>query len=93
MLLRRLSMLGRSELELERRRRWRSSSGSLGDRPLARAKRLRTSVRLTTPVRRPLKFWPGSCEAEIAAPGPMLEIDEPGEACVAGSSRAGGRVD
>lgn len=92
MLPRKLSMLGRRELELERRRRWRSSSGSLGERPLARAKRLRTSVRLTTPVRRPLRFWPGSWEAEMAVPGPMLEIDEPGEAFAMGSSRVGGRL-
>lgn len=89
-LLRKLSMLGRRELELERRRRWRSSSGSLGDNPLARAKRFRTSVKLTTPVRRPLMFCPGKTAALTAAPGPMPVIEDPGELCV-GSSRECGR--
>jgi hypothetical protein len=83
-------MLGRRELELERRRRWRSSSGSLGERPLARANKFRTSVKLTTPVRRPLMFCPGRTAALTAAPGPMPVIDDPGELCV-GSSRACGR--
>jgi hypothetical protein len=90
MLLRKLSMLGRRELELERRRLWRSSSGSLGDRPLARAKRFRTSVKLITPDRRPLMFWPGSAAAVTAAAGLMPEIAEPGVAWV-GSSRVMGR--
>jgi len=50
---------GRELDELLRRRRWRISSGSPGERPLARAKTFRTSVRLMTPDRCPLMLAPG----------------------------------
>jgi hypothetical protein len=81
-----LSMLGRSELELELERRLRllSSSGSRGDRPLTRAKRLSTSVKLTTPFRRPDMFAPGICAADTATPGPVLVYGGPAVAVVSG---------
>ena len=52
-------------LELRRRLRLRSR-GSAGRRPDARANRLSTSVRLTTPERRPDRWAPGSAAAETA---------------------------
>ena len=52
--LRTESMLARTEEELLRRRLLRASEGSVGFKPLARAKMLRTSVKETTPERRPL---------------------------------------
>ena len=51
-------------LALLPRRARRASSGSLGCRPLARAKRFRMSVRLTTPLRRPDMCCPGRADAE-----------------------------
>ena len=53
------------ELLLVRRRR-RISSGSSGFRPLARAYRFSTSVKLITPLRRPLMIDPGRV-AELTA--------------------------
>lgn len=51
-------------LTLELRRLARLVSfGSCGLRPLARANRFRTSVRLTTPVRCPDKLAPGIADA------------------------------
>lgn len=49
--------------ELLRRRRLRVSAGSAGLSPLARACRLRMSVRLTTPTSRPDRQAPGNAEA------------------------------
>lgn len=46
----------------------REASGSPGDSPLARARMLRMSVKLTTPLSRPLMLAPGICEAETADP-------------------------
>lgn len=54
---------------LVRRRRLRASSGSAGDKPLALARRLSTSVRLTTPDKRPDMLAPGSTLALTAEPG------------------------
>lgn len=42
----------------------RLSSGSVGCKPDALAKRFKISVRLTTPAKRPPMFAPGSAEAE-----------------------------
>lgn len=67
--LRALSMLLRMLLELERRRACRASSGSWGLSPLARANRLRISVRLMTPLSLPERLAPGMAEmadAEMA---------------------------
>lgn len=50
--------------ELLRRRR-RDSAGSAGLRPVARACKLRISVKLTTPTRRPDRRAPGKEEAGI----------------------------
>lgn len=54
---------------LVRRRLRRASSGSAGERPLARARRFSTSVKLTTPDRRPDMFAPGSTLALTVDPG------------------------
>lgn len=63
--LRAESRLPRIILLLELRRRWRLlSSGSVGCRPDARAKRFRISVRLTTPASLPAMLAPGSADAE-----------------------------
>lgn len=59
-LARTLSTCGRELVELLLRRRRRTSSGSPGDSPLARASRLSTSVKLTTPDSRPDMPAPGS---------------------------------
>jgi hypothetical protein len=59
-LARTLSARARILLELLLRLRLRVASGSPGDSPLARARILSTSVRLTTPERRPLMLWPGN---------------------------------
>lgn len=67
LLLARSVLLLRLELLLLRRRRL-ASSGSLGARPLARANRFRTSVRLMTPVSLPLMCCPGSALALTAGP-------------------------
>jgi len=48
-----------------------ASSGSEGLNPLALAKRLSTSVRLTTPDSRPLVFCPGIAAAGTALVGAM----------------------
>lgn len=64
-----LSVLGLEFDELLRRLRLRMSSGSPGDSPDARAKRFKTSVKLTTPERRPLMAAPGICAALILTPG------------------------
>jgi hypothetical protein len=48
---------------LLRRRRLRVSAGSAGLNPLARAYRLRTSVRLITPTRWPDNRAPGKADA------------------------------
>ena len=53
-----------SEELLDRRRCRLVSAGSFGWRPLARAKRFRTSVRDTTPDKRPDILAPGSEEAD-----------------------------
>lgn len=45
------------------------ASGSCGVRPLARAKRFRISVRLTTPERRPDMLAPGIADAEMDGEG------------------------
>ena len=58
--------------ELPLRLRNRSSSGLPGDNPEARAKRLRTSVRLTTPERRPLVCAPA---AGILVLGAMMVVE------------------
>ena len=71
-------MFGRELEELLLRLSLRISSGSPGCRPLARANRLRTSVKLTTPESRPLMAAPGSCEALIVTPGLMLVKGGPG---------------
>ena len=47
------------------RRRLRLSAGSAGLNPLARACKFNTSVKLTTPTRRPDSRAPGSAEAGI----------------------------
>jgi len=57
------------ELLLVRRRRRRISSGSSGFRPLARAYRFSTSVKLITPLRRPLMIDPGRVEELTATLG------------------------
>lgn len=49
--------------------RRRVSSGSAGLSPLALAYKFSTSVRLTTPVRRPLRAAPGREELEMPTPG------------------------
>lgn len=64
--LRELSMLLRMLELLLRRLALRASSGSWGFKPLARAKRLSMSVRLTTPLRRPDRLAPGMAFAEMA---------------------------
>jgi len=66
--LRPSSPLFRTLLLLDRLRPFRISLGSVGLRPLARAKRLRTSVRLMTPTRCPLILAPGIALAEIEGP-------------------------
>jgi hypothetical protein len=48
---------------LLRRRRFRVSAGSVGLKPLARAYKKSTSVRLTTPISRPDNRAPGSADA------------------------------
>lgn len=59
--------------ELLRRRRRRVASGSPGESPLARARMLSTSVKLTTPLRRPLMPAPGSWLADtLVTPGLTL---------------------
>lgn len=69
-------MLGRNELlELRRRRASRWSFGLEGLRPDWRAKRFKTSVRETTPVRRPDRRAPGMAAAEIADVG-RLEVND-----------------
>lgn len=65
----RLSMLVLTELLLLSRRLLLVSSGSWGLRPLTRAKRFRTSVRLTTPLRWPLSVAPGSDEVGMETLG------------------------
>lgn len=68
-----LSTCGRVLLELLLLRLLLVSSGSPGDNPLARASALRTSVRLTTPDKRPDIAAPGSWPADTAfMPGLML---------------------
>jgi len=60
-------------LELDLRLARLASSGSCGCRPLARAKRLRISVRLMTPLSLPDRLAPVIAEADIAgatAPDP-----------------------
>lgn len=57
------------ELLLLVRRLRRSSSGSRGDKPQAFAYRLRMSVRLITPMRRPLTLAPGRAAAGTARLG------------------------
>lgn len=75
------SKLGRIPLPLLCRRRRRASSGSLGERPLTRAKRFSTSVKLQTPERWPDMPWPGS---EPAATGCVVLSAVPGAGgCVA----------
>ena len=54
---------------LVRRRLLRASSGSAGDRPLARASKLSTSVKLTTPDKRPDMLTPGNTLALTVEPG------------------------
>lgn len=54
-----------SEALLERRLCFLVSLGSLGFRPLARAKRFRMSVNDTTPDNRPDILTPGSAAAEM----------------------------
>ena len=61
-----LSICGRVELELLLLRLRLVSLGSPGCRPLARAKALRTSVKLTTPDNHPDIAAPGSWPAETA---------------------------
>lgn len=51
---------------LLRRRLLRLSAGSAGLNPLARAWRFNTSVRLTTPTRRPESRAPGSADDGMA---------------------------
>lgn len=63
MLAREPSMLGRTELLELLRRLARCSPGSEGFMPDDLAKRLRISVRETTPVRRPERLAPGRAEA------------------------------
>ena len=72
------SKLGRIPLPLLCLRRRRASSGSLGDKPLARANRFSTSVRLQTPDRRPDMPWPGSEPAGTATDGCVLVKGGPG---------------
>ena len=67
--LRLLSMLRRMLELLERLLAMRTSSGSWGLRPLARANRFRMSVKLMTPERRPERLAPGMAEADIAGAG------------------------
>jgi hypothetical protein len=67
--LRLLSILRRILDELLRRRARRASSGSCGCRPLARAKRLSTSVSEMTPLNRPERLAPGMADAEMAGAG------------------------
>lgn len=63
------SKLFRTLLELLRRRLMRISLGSATSQiPPARAKRIRMSVRLTTPTRRPEIRAPGNDEAEMLGP-------------------------
>jgi hypothetical protein len=89
-------MLSRVGLELEElllRRRLRTSSGSMGERPVARAKRLRISVRLTTPDSRPLMPDPGNWEDGTLTVGVTGVYGGPGvtsaplPACLAGVAR------
>lgn len=67
--LRELSKLFRTLLLELRLRALRVSSGSCGLSPLAFANRFRTSVKLTTPQRRPDMLAPVMAEAEIAGAG------------------------
>lgn len=63
--------------ELVLRRLLLASAGSAGDRPLALASKLSTSVRLTTPESRPDIFAPGNAVALTAEPGsPSLPENE-----------------
>lgn len=73
-------------LLLDLLRPFRSSLGSVGWRPLARANRLRMSVRLTTPTKYPLIRAPGMALAEIDGPvgimkGAATVGDMPWELC------------
>jgi hypothetical protein len=72
--LRLLSTL-RLILELLLRRRFlRSSAGSCGWRPVARAKRFKISVKLITPVKRPDKLAPGRLDALMPGPDAALVV-------------------
>ena len=71
------------------RRRLRVSSGSLGCSPLAFARTLSTSVRLTTPDNRPDMLAPGSWLAEIAKLGALL-VDGVSGGSLPEPCRAGG---
>jgi hypothetical protein len=89
--LRELSMLLRILLELLLRRARLASSGSWGCRPLARANKFNTSVRLMTPLIRPDKLAPVMADAEMAgttAPVPRwvgaVEFTGMGPDCVCG---------
>jgi hypothetical protein len=89
--LRELSMLRRILLELLLRRARLASSGSWGCRPLARANKFRTSVRLITPLMRPDRLDPVMADADMAgttAPVPRwvgaVELTGMGPDCVCG---------
>lgn len=69
-----LSILGRTLELLDCLRRRRVSSGSLGESPLTRAKRLSTSVRETTPDSLPLMPVPGSVPAGTATLELLLSL-------------------
>lgn len=89
MLARDPSMLGRTELLELLRRLARCSPGSDGFRPDDLAKRLRMSVRDTTPLKRPERLAPGRAEAGTlcwacwgsgeggAEPGPGTRTEPP----------------
>ena len=87
-----LSILLRILLELLLRRARLASSGSWGCSPLAFANRLRTSVRLITPLNLPDRLAPLIADAEMAgatAPVPArcvgdVELTGVGPICVAG---------
>lgn len=82
--LRLLSMLRRMLELLLRLRARRASSGSCGLSPLARANRLRMSVRLMTPLNLPERLAPGIADAEIAGAAAPVRCDGDVEAMSAG---------
>ena len=54
------------------RRRKRISLGSAVSKPPTRAKRIKTSVKLTTPTRRPPILMPGSAPADTEGPAGLM---------------------